>query len=257
MTLISTIIRDAYRESNLIAISADPTTAEQAEGLRLLNRYVLSLFGNEGGDPFTTIPIGRNNIDRPAGFPGYDGQPRGDWFVPVNSRLVLNLTQSETVFLHPRPHDGARFAFVDKSANLSTFNLIVDANGYTIGGSSTTTFNTNSQSAEYFFNADTGNWGVVTPLLSSDASPFPEKFDDLLVIGLAMRINPRNGVAADSQSVEAYRMTLRKFKAQYGQVIEMSSEEALLRLSGTRRKNYWIGYDDNDAFNTGIPFPRG
>lgn len=253
MTLISTIIRDAYRESNLIAISADPTSNEQDEGLRLLNRYVLSLFGNEAGDPLTSIPIGSNNIDRPQGFPGYEGQPTGNWFVPVDSRLILNLTSTETVYLHPRPHDGARFSFIDKSNNLSTRNLIVDANGYTISGATSATFNTNGLANEYFFRVDIGDWSIVSPLVSGDESPFPQKFDDLLIVGLAMRLNPRNGVAIDPQSVEAFRMNQRKFRATYGQSINMPSEEGLLRTPGTRRSR-WSGYSSTDAFSSGIPY---
>lgn len=256
MTLISTLIRDAYRESNLIAISADPTTAEQTEGLRLLNRYISSLFGNEGGDPLQALPIGRHNISRPGGFPGYENQPNGDFFVPVNTRLILNVTAAQTVYLHPKPHDGARFAFVDKSSNLATFPLTVNANGYTIGSATTATFNTNGKVAEYFFNGETGNWGVVVPVIAADSSPFPEKFDDALIIGLAMRLNPRHAVEMDPQSVEAYKSNLRKFKAQYGQNIEVGSELALVRTPGTLRARYF-DYGDNASFDYGLPFPRG
>lgn len=258
MTLISTIIRDAYRESNLIAISADPTTNEQAEGLRLLNRFILSLFGNEAGEPLTSIPIGSGNIDRPSSFPGYTDQPCNDWFAPVNSRLILNLTSAQTVFMHPAPHDGARFAIVDKSGNLATYNLILDGNGYTVEAALSKTLNTNSMTREYFFRGDTGDWGVVAPLIASDASPFPEKFDDLLIVGLAIRLNPRNDVAADQQSIETLQSNMRKFKAQYNQTIEMPVEDALLRTSGMGRAISRLGYNDMDAFTYGHPgWPYG
>ena len=47
-TLVSQIIEDAYREANLIAVGESPTTAQQTEGLRLYNRFITSLFGNDG-----------------------------------------------------------------------------------------------------------------------------------------------------------------------------------------------------------------
>jgi len=248
LTTISTLIRDAFRESNLIAISADPTEAEQAEGLRLLNRVVLSLLGNEAGDPLNTFPLGSNNVSRPSGFPD---QPQNDWFVPVNVRLVLNLTDDQTVYLHPQPNDGARFAVVDKSDNLSTNSLTVMGNGYTIEDEPSLVFNTNGTAREYFFRADTGNWTAVSPLTAESESPFPEQFDDLLIISLAMRLNPRHGVAADAQSVETLRSLLRKFKAQYGQTVETPLEEGLLRTLGVR---YFKGaYSDTNAFTSGRP----
>lgn len=240
MTLISTIIRDAYRESNLIAITADPTTAEQTEGLRLLNRLVPSLFGNEAGDPLETVPVGRNNVN-------VDVEPTlSDNIVPLNSRLVLNLTAAKTLYLSPKPQDGSRLAVIDKSGNLSTYNLVLRGNGYTIAGAATATLSTNSLSREYFFRADTGDWSLLADLEADDSSPFPQKFDDMLVIGLAIRLNPRNGTAISGESLEAYKSSLRKFRAQYCQNVSARVEEALLKTSVNHLSHY-----DYDDFNTG------
>lgn len=41
MALVSEIIKDAYREANLIPITQSPTLDEQTEALRLLNRFVV------------------------------------------------------------------------------------------------------------------------------------------------------------------------------------------------------------------------
>jgi len=245
VTLLSTIIRDAFRESNLIAISADPTAAEQEEGLRLLNRLILSLFGYEAGDPLTTLPLGSNNVSRPVGFA--DNLPN-DWHLPANTRLVLNITSPQTVYFHPKPEDGARMSIIDKSGNLSTNPLTIAGNGYTIEGQTSVTLNTDNVANEYFFRADTGNWSLVSPLTVDDESPFPEQFDDLLIIGLAMRLNPRNGVAVDAQSAEAYRNNLKKFRAKYRQTVHTPVEDALLSASGTMYHYY---YSDTDTFTSG------
>src|SRR3546814_19127941 len=86
MTLVSQIITDSFRKSNLIAIGTTPTAAQQTEALRYLNRMVKPVFGDEVGEPLTALPIGSLTIDRTSGYPWWDTVPDGDWFVPKNTR---------------------------------------------------------------------------------------------------------------------------------------------------------------------------
>src|SRR3546814_13330053 len=97
MTLVSQIITDSFRKSNLIAIGTTPTAAQQTEALRYLNRMVKSVFGDEVGEPLTALPIGSLNIDRPSGYPWWDTVPAGDWFVPTNTRTVFNSSEERRV----------------------------------------------------------------------------------------------------------------------------------------------------------------
>lgn len=250
MTLVSDIIRDAYRESNLIAITADPTTAEQTEGLKLLNRHIALLYGTKVGEEFEPLSLGGKNVKKPA---GYDTDPDdGDWFVPANTRLMLNLEEATTVYLDPNPEDGARFSYRDLSNNLATHNLTLYGNGRTIADSTSVVVSTNGASAEYVYRADTGNWAVVTPLIAADTFPFPSEFEDLFIIRLAMRLNPRHGVMLDQQSIETYNDTMKAFKARYRQHREVHSELALLNLVGTRR-GYFDGSLNARDFNIGRP----
>lgn len=258
MTLVSDIIRDAYRESNLIAISADPTAAEQDEGLRLLNRLVASVRGNDAGEQLDQVIVGRNNIERPQGFPYYDGVPdTTEWLVPLNSRLVLNLTAPVEVWLDPMPIDGARYAVQDKSGNLATFNLTVHGNGMTIGGADDVVYSTNDTNTEYMFRADIGEWLAVSPLEADDTFPFPIEFDDVFVIGLSMRLNPRHATQADPQSQMAYARVIKQFKARYRQGQEMVSELALIRTLGTSKRFYDNTRYANSLFNSGWATPYG
>jgi hypothetical protein len=253
MTLVSEIIRDAYRESNLIAITADPTSEEETEGLRLLNRIVSGTYGIDAGEELQVVPIGNNNISRPADYPYYNQVPEvTDWYVPQNSRLVLNLTASLTVYLPPDPEDGARLAIQDKSDNLATYNLTVVANGRTIGDATSVTLSTDGLNSEYFYNADSGNWAILSPLEADDTFPFPTEFEDLFVIDLAVRLNPRHGVTVDPQSSGRYFKVLKAFKARYRQHREAASELGLLRTSGIKR----TGFDTrraNREFDYGNP----
>lgn len=252
MTLVSDIIRDAYRESNLIAISADPTSAEQTEGLRLLNRFVSSVYGLEDGEGLQPILVGRNNISRPSGYPDYNQVPdETDWFVPANSRLILNLTSAQSVYLDPNPEDGARFSVQDKSGNLATYNLTVYGNGRTIASATSVTLSTNSLNRDYTYRAESGDWTVVSPLIAADTFPFPTEFEDLFVIGLAIRLNPRHAVELDSQSEIVYQRLMRSFKARYRQHNEVGAELGLLKTTGYRHSS--DGRKNHRDFDAGRP----
>lgn len=258
MTLVSEIIRDAYRISNLISITADPTTAEVAEGLRYLNRLVAFMRGTEAGEQLDPVPIGRGNINRPQGYPWYDQVPDGtEWFVPINSRLMLNLTSPATVYLDPNPMDGARFAVLDLSNNLDTNPFTVIGNGRTIGGALSRQFDTDGANVEFMYRMDVGDWLPVSPLTLTDTFPFPVEFDDLFVINLSMRLNPSHAVEADPQAVAILAKLTTQFKARYRQSQQMGSELALVRTSGTRERYYDDTRFANALFNSGWASPFG
>ena len=152
MTTVTQVIKDAFRVSNITAAGTSPTTPQETEALRYLSRIVLSTLGHEAGEPFTNIPIGDANISRPSGYPWYGQVPDvTDWFVPENVRLMVNSNEETTVYLHPDPDDGARFAFIDLAGNLATNNLIVNGNGRNIDGSASITLNTDSDAGEWFY----------------------------------------------------------------------------------------------------------
>lgn len=258
MTLVRDIIRDAFRECNLIAIAADPTTSEYDEGLRLLNRLVSSSYGNEAGEQLDPFPLGQNNISRPNGYPWYNQNPGwADWFVPHNSRLVLNLTAPLTVYLDPNPEDGSRFAVQDMSNNVAAHPLTVIANGHLINGATQQVFNTNGVNMEFFFRQDSGTWATLSPLGLDDEFPFPIDFDDYFVIGLSLRLNPRYAEQADSQSLLAYKRAATQFKARYRQHDFVWSELGLIRTSGARRRYYDDTRFGNSQFVTGWALPFG
>ena len=230
MTLVSDIITDAYRQSNLLAIGVAPKDPQNAEGLRYLNRIVKSVFGNEAGDPLTTFPLGRQNIARPSGFPNWGNDPSGEWFVPKNTRLILNLDAETGVYLPPNPNDGCRFAVTDAAGNLSTYPLVVYGNGRKIEGADTLPLSENSLVREWFYREDVGQWVRATPLAIDDSLPFPEEFDDFFITMLAIRLNPAYGVAIDGQSQMALQRARTQMRARYKQEIPMRAQEALVRL---------------------------
>jgi hypothetical protein len=232
MALVYEIIKDAFREANLIPITQSPTLDEQTEALRLLNRFVRSIFGNEAGDKLQPFAVGTNNVTTTSSLPTYTFVTPN--YVPLNARLMVNNTAPMTVQLHPDPEDGSRVAVVDSSNNFNTSPLTLNGNGRRIDTATTALLNTAGLQKEWFYRADLGSWMAISNLGLNDTFPFPLEFEDLFVIGLATRLNPRNGVAIDDQAMMNFRRQRNLFRARYSQSIQQDSEEGLLRMTGSR-----------------------
>lgn len=253
MVLISQIITEAYRESNNIALGQTPEAAEQAEALLLFNRFLRSVFGNEAGDPFTPVSIGTNNVTNGLYY-NLETIPSG-WYPPRNSRVVFNNKVAQTLLLNPYPEDGERLAVNDASQNFSTYPVTVVGNGRLIDGTTQVVLNTNGIVKEYFYRADLNSWMSVSDLGITDTFPFPEEFEDLFIIGLAIRINPRNKQELDPLSLASYKRLRSMFRARYKQVIDTRPEEGILRTPNVPYlfyRNYGPYLNSNQRFNLGF-----
>lgn len=250
MAIISQIITDAYRESNNIAVGQTPSPAEQQEALILFNRFLRSVFGTEAGENFVDYNFGNLNIQSPYNN-NFNTVPT-QWWVPQGSaRLFFNNSSAQVLYLNPSPQDGDRLFLKDVGNNFSTYPLTIYGNGRTVGGSSNVVFNTSGQGIEYFYRADTGNWSQVSDLALSDTFPFPEEFEDLFSLGVAMRINPRTGAAMDEQSIITFKRLRNMFRARYRTHQAVASEQGLYRLTNKRYCADYSGTYPN-AFNLGV-----
>lgn len=260
MTLVSQIITDAFRQSNLLAIGTTPNADQQTEALRFLNRLVKSVFGNEAGDPLEVFPVGRNHIGRPSGYPWWNTVPDNDWYVPKNTRVMFNLdSPNVNLYLHPEPDDGSRFACIDASGTLATYPVIVHGNGRTIEGALSLTLDQDNYDKEWFYRADLGNWQVYAPLDLTDTFPFPEEFDDYFITLLAIRLNPAYGQMLDAQSKLIFDRSLRQLRARYTQNIPTRSELGLIRMPKVSwDRDIWGTsyryYNPNSMFDKGWPY---
>lgn len=236
MTTVSTIITDAYRESNLVSQYSTPNATEVAEALRRLNSLVLSSIGNEVSDGLCDINIGGT----------YDQSELCDTVIPVNSRLVLNLSAATSLALSHSPQDGQRLAYVDAADTLGTHSLTLDGNGRTIDGSSSLVLNTNGASGQFMYRADLADWVEITNLVEADQMPFPADFDDYFVTMLAMRLNPRHSATIDAASMEALKRSRRQLIARYGITKQVYPD--VIRPLDTDR---WGYYTSQSAFDLG------
>lgn len=245
MTTIRQIITDTFREAGILATGEEPDADQLDEALRRLNTLYKSLFGAELGEPLLPVNYGTQGLTNSFALDEDQASEINSTYVPSNSRLIFNIGSAVTLYLPPKPMDGARFGVIDNSGNLATYNVTVDANGRKIESASTLTLNTNSLNREWFYRADLAEWKRVADLLVGDESPLPAEFDDFLVTLLAFRLNPRYGAETDQNMIEILKRMRRLFRARYRQVTEMPSEAALYRL--TTHKTYAFKDD----------FPRG
>lgn len=243
MTLVSTIITDAYRESNLIPLTSTPNANQITEALRRLNTILISSVGNEAGDGLTEYNIEGSFTEESLSTP----------WIPDNARFMLNNTSAKTYKLDPYPQEGQRFSIVDVLGNLATFNVTLNPNGRRIENASTLVLNANNTNRQWLYRSDTGNWVRIADVISSDEIPFPIEFDDYFVISLAFRLNPRYGQMISQETLQAFNRARSQFRARYRPVREVESDLsprdwlADKRGSGQR-------YSDND-FVTGRIYP--
>lgn len=259
MTTVVSIINSALRETNLIPLGVTPDAAAQAEAFGRLVTIVAGVLGNEGGENLNPMPLGQNDITSPTGYPWWSNELPGNVFVQTNTRLMCNLTDDGAINLHPRPHDGARMGVVDVSQNFDQFPLTIYGNGRLIEGQPDMVYNTAGLVRQWLYREDLGNWVVVQPITLDGDMPWPEEFDDMFIVMLAMRLNPRYGQVMHPASVQALSAAMRKFSARYSQsTTQMPSEDGLLYLT-----NYYRFYgrfanrqygDPADYFNSGFPY---
>lgn len=260
MTTVASIIASALRETNLIPLGVAPTTPQLAEGFALLSTIVAGVLGNEAGENLNSMPLGQEGINSPRGYPWWSNELPGNVYVPFNTRIMCNLTGAGMVNLHPKPHDGARMGIVDVSQNFDVFPLTINGNGRSIEGEESMVYNTAGEIRQWVYREDLGNWVTVIPLDIAGDMPWPPEFDDMFIIMLAMRINPRYGQVAHPASVETLKMATMKFSARYAQnTTQVPIENALLYLTHWNR--YWgygaqnRAYGDPEAFfNSGFPY---
>jgi len=230
MTLLRDIIKDAYREANLLPIAEDLTAAQEAEGFNALTRIIDSSFANEIGEELH--PVTDESVE----------------LLQDNQILLLTPTSLTTYKFPKNPKNGSRISVVDSTRDSLTNPVTLDGNSKTIEGGLTATVNAESMSKTWFYNKATGNWTLLTPLSVSSESILPSRFDDYFIIALAMRLNPRNGAAIDQQSILRFREVKRKLQAEYRFSTKATVEDGLLNLTNLR--NYFTGSDED--FNRGI-----
>lgn len=253
--LVSEIIQQAFRESNLIPVGTSPNAAEQTEALAVFNRLVNSLYGFELGEnmfdwqvPFVyTAPYNETNPRDPYG----DNTIQQNNIQPVqNRRLVTQLSANTTVYFPQFPNDGARMGLADTGSGV--FELTINGNGRLIEGAASVTVTPATDAPRaWLYRADLGEWVRVDSLATSDDSPFPEQFDDMLVAGLCIRLAPRYGVQVDESTALAFNKGKTAFKARYRQITTVPGRERVTEFQSVGVPGWWYGPYPPGSFSQG------
>lgn len=248
MATLRSIVHDALRENGLVQVGTVADSAEYQEALRKLKTIINGFYGSKAGIDLVPISYGTNGVTNSYGKT-IDKKPYVDSvFIPLNVKVMSNLSASQTLYLHPNPRDGARFSVKDLSGNFSTNTMTVNGNGRLIENGSSVTLNEDGTNKYWFYRADLGDWVLVNELTENDESPFPAEFDELLITSLSMRLNPRYLSQTAAETAKAYRDDLKRFTARYRQPTEQGSELALRRLGHDQG---WGNVESEYEFNYG------
>ncbi len=215
--IISEIISEAFREGNLKPVGIAATSGEATEALSRFNRLVRTLYGWALGENLSDWAVPPRRTAPVAAFyplaPGASDLPDSVWpYPPCNVRLINSVTSATTIYLPQYPNDGARIGYADVGA---TAVLTIDANGRLIEGA--TTITAPSEASEWMYRGDLGNWQLVEALVSTDDSPFPAEFDDLMVCALSIALAPGFQKEVSEVTTLTYRTGKAKMKARYHQ----------------------------------------
>lgn len=250
MTLVSSLITDAFRETNILPLGVAPNANQLAEALRLFNQNIKSLYGSEAGENLRDWPLGTLNYsDQPNMLlpsPYMLARP------PINRRLIATNTAPITLYLTDHPQDGSRYCIIDPFGNLAANPVTINGNGRPIEGSAALVLNTNNDTREWIYRADLGSWEKLTSLLSTDQNPFPDEFDIFFYIGLAMRLNPRYGREMDPQTAEVFKSQRSQVITRYLQSMPLEIDDSLSwPFLSHQSFNQQRGFTDSSAFNRG------
>ena len=221
MTLVSDIVRQALRETNIAALPQPSSTAETTEGLDRLQALVLSTLGNDVGyimEDWNVISAAL--ITDASGVP-LSAAMATAFVTPPNVRFACGLTAATTLKLDPQPQDGQRFSFVDVANTFDSFALTINPNGRKLEGAvGSAVYSTEGLVRQFMYRSDVADWKKIDTLALGDTFPFPADFDDYFIISLAMRLNPRYAKQLSKESTE-------RLEQQRGQIIARYSQTRL------------------------------
>lgn len=240
MSTLSSIVNRAFRESQILDINRQPSTEQANEALTLLT----GIISRRIRPAVQTLWLGNTSSIKEQQGVTLKNFTRfvDDKAIPQDSYVNLVVERSYSVLLPPSPGDGARLTFIDVGNNLASFPLTLVGNGNLVAGNPTAELGTNGQVYSIMFRRDIAQWIVVTPLVGTSQMPFPEEFDDLFSIELAIRINPRYGKEISGVTAEIYQDIRSRFMSRYMQENSSAAPDVLwdaaFGTNGDTGRNY-------------------
>jgi hypothetical protein len=251
MTLVSEIVEEAFREGNFVGENNNPAPRQAREAIRSLNSMITNIWGGDSGERLTDWPLG-----------AYGRQSTDDNFLPcnpdrpgINRRLIAVNETALTIYLTAQPQDGSRMGVVDPFSRLAAYPLTLDGNGRPIEGTATLVLDTNGLNREWLYRADLGSWVRLSGLAAADQMPFPDFFDDMFVVLLAITLAPRFGKEIAATSALRVKSAHSQFLARYvqSQPLDMPRDISWPFMSRQSYDTQGV-YSSTGSFNRGRPY---
>lgn len=251
MTQIADIIHDAFFEAGLTTELQHATPTQTNRAMDTLTGIIKFLIGTDVGEQFQPWPLGNYGrapqsrmtpSEQMLTYPG------------INVQLVATNESAITVNMPVLPSPGARIGILDPFNRLATVPVTLDGNGRTIDGTATLVLNTNGMNAQWFYRDDLGGWKKILPLLITDDMPFPEEYDQMFKILIAMRINPAYGRNISSVQAGFLKEFRQQFVARYLQSAPLQIDPSISLPTYQSYNNFaqaWFG-NSTGAFDRGF-----
>lgn len=225
MTTATVIINRAWRETQLLPSDVTPSTSQYTESLPLLQ----GLLERHIRAPILTIWLGNvTALRQQRGVVLRDFTPYADRVaVPQDVYVNCVLDGPKTLMLPPTPGDGARIVIIDVSQNFGTYPLTLTGNGNLIDGGADLVLSASGEGVSLMYRRDLAEWVPITTLELSNNLPYPAMYDDLFVIELAMRLDPRYGKEMPAVTADIYRSIRSQFVGRYMMVQSSASPDVL------------------------------
>lgn len=237
MTAVSDIIERAFYEAALTTELQHATPTQTRRAAETLTSIIRYLYGSNVGEYFQTFPLGNVGVREPTNYGNGFSCP------PANSMLIASNEAALAIDFPANPSDGARMGVSDPLGRLAGFPVTASGNGRAIGGQAQQVL---AAGQVWFYRADLGSWVLMTPLGLASEMPFPEDYDDMFVVLLAMRLNPvygRDGIPAIQRDM--LRDMRQQFLNRYLQSAPMQRNTDLYYSSLQTWDEGWSG-DTND-----------
>lgn len=226
MTTASVIINRAFRETQIVPSDVAPTDAQVTEALPLLqgiiDRYVRA--------PIVTLWLGQvSDIRQQRGSVFRDFTPYADKVaIPQDIYLNCLLDSAKTIKLPPSPGDGARIVVLDVGGTFGTNFLTIEGNGNLVDGGASLVLNASGVGVSLLYRRELAQWIIVPDAVGlSNNLPYPTLYDDLFIIELAMRLEPRYGKEMPAITMEIYKMVKSMFTGRYMMTNSSTSPDVL------------------------------
>lgn len=251
MTQCADILEQAFYEAGLVMELQHPSPTQMRRGMVTLKGIVEFLCGGSAGEYLNAWPLG--NFGR---GPQYNYLPSVQVLQrpPLNAQLIATNMNAMTVYLPVNPSDGARFGVNDPFGRLSTVPITLDGNGRTIGGAASVVVNADNLKSVYFYRDDLADWKIVTPLLITDDLPFPEEYDQMFLLMMAMRLNPVYGRTLSGTQNQWLKEFRQQFTARYVQSSPLQINPDLgyaTRQSYSQYADAWFGGANTETWDRG------